>query len=285
MYLTDSETMLNDYMYKHSFCFFLGTNRVVLGSYAGGNYMSPCGYIEKDIIMSKTHHLEENTNPFEARAAEYDAWFDTDRGQAIFNAEAACLRRFVINAHNPWLEIGVGTGRFAEALGVEFGIDPSKSMLEIADKRGIKTQLASGESLPYPDSSFGGVMIAFTLCFLEDPSLVLKEAARVLRPDGRLAVGIVPAESSWGKSYIERGEAGHPIYKKARLLKVEEAISLIKAAGFEKRGVYSTLMKSPDSEIENPPIWPGILPMAGFVAMGFSIKDATGQRSMENVPY
>jgi ubiquinone/menaquinone biosynthesis C-methylase UbiE len=46
------------------------------------------------------------------------------------------------------LEIGVGTGRFAKILGMEYGIDPSERMLSIAKERGIKTFVGRGRIYP-----------------------------------------------------------------------------------------------------------------------------------------
>lgn len=216
---------------------------------------------------------KDRTNPFDESAEHYDAWFDSPHGRAVFESEAGCLRPLVTDAFRPWLEVGVGTGRFAKALGVEYGIDPSPPMLEIAAKRGIIVRQGVGEELPYEDGSFGGLMIVVSLCFLSDPRRVLREAARVLRKDGRLVLGIIPADSSWGEIYAAMAEEGHPIYSHARFFSVAEVVDMAKAAGFEKRDTYSTLLTGPDSEITEPLVWPGTLPAAGFVAMAFSLKD------------
>jgi len=40
------------------------------------------------------------------------------------------------NLPGPWLEIGIGSGRFAQALGIETGIDPSiKLPLRVEENR------------------------------------------------------------------------------------------------------------------------------------------------------
>lgn len=216
----------------------------------------------------------KDTNPFDENAERYDAWFDSPRGRAIFQSEVGCLRPLVTDAFRPWLEVGVGTGRFAQALGVECGIDPSSAMLEIAARRAVNTRQGAGEELPHEDCSFGGVLIVVSLCFVSEPERVLCEAARVLRSDGRLVLGIIPADSPWGKTYAAMAEEGHPIYRHARFFSVAETIDMAGAAGFEMRDVYSALLAGPDSEITEPLVWPGTLPAAGFVAVGFTRSDA-----------
>ena len=61
-------------------------------------------------------------NPFDELAAEYDAWFESECGRAVFAQEVECLRRIMSPATGGGLEVGVGTGRFAAALGVTEGI-------------------------------------------------------------------------------------------------------------------------------------------------------------------
>ncbi|MCG2824383.1 MAG: hypothetical protein L6364_11985, partial [Desulfobulbaceae bacterium] len=56
---------------------------------------------------------------FDERAEEYDAWFE---GSLLFAIERAALQELTTPLASPKLEVGVGPGRFAEALGVEFGI-------------------------------------------------------------------------------------------------------------------------------------------------------------------
>jgi hypothetical protein len=50
---------------------------------------------------------------FEALADRYDAWYDGPVGRIAFPLEVECLRPLLKGAPFPWLEVGVGTGRFA----------------------------------------------------------------------------------------------------------------------------------------------------------------------------
>jgi len=73
---------------------------------------------------------------FDPIADVYDRWYDAPEGRAIFAAELKCLRALCGHFNDRWVEVGVGTGRFASMLGIGEGIDPSLRMLEISDRFG-----------------------------------------------------------------------------------------------------------------------------------------------------
>ncbi|MCK5806545.1 MAG: class I SAM-dependent methyltransferase, partial [Lentisphaeria bacterium] len=107
--------------------------------------------------------------PFEQLAERYDAWFDTERGARVFRVEAQCIGDLLVDRPRPWLEVGVGTGRFAAMLHVDEGVDPSSAVLRFASQRGIRTSVGKAEDLPYADHRFGAVVLVVTICFLKDP--------------------------------------------------------------------------------------------------------------------
>ncbi|WP_428487194.1 metalloregulator ArsR/SmtB family transcription factor [Rhodopila sp.] len=95
------------------------------------------------------------------------------------------------------LDIGTGTGRVLELLAPHvrqaLGVDASKAMLALArvrlagpDFTHCAVRLADMYRLPLPDRSYDIVVLQMVLHHAEDPALVLAEAARVLRPGGRL---------------------------------------------------------------------------------------------------
>ncbi|MDU0478516.1 class I SAM-dependent methyltransferase [Staphylococcus chromogenes] len=93
------------------------------------------------------------------------------------------------------LEIGCGSAPCIDWVaeqGAEsaVGFDISKGMLEKA--QGVaKLVQADALSMPFADQSFDIVFSAFgALPFVEQPQLVLREAARVLRPQGRFVMSI-----------------------------------------------------------------------------------------------
>ena len=149
------------------------------------------------------------------------------------------------------MEIGVGTGRFASALGIGCGIDLSEKMLEIARKRGIDVRVGSGEKLPFEDSVFDYVAIIITICFVENPIKVFTEAKRVLKKRGRIILGIVDRDSFLGRFYQKKRSA---FYKEAKFFGVEELTNLLKNAGFNKFSYYQTIFNFPEKmrSTENP---------------------------------
>lgn len=213
---------------------------------------------------------------FDDIADEYDHWYDTPEGSALFQAELKCLRRLHDRNAGRWLEVGVGTGRFACALGIAEGVDPARRMLGIAASRGIATHQGNAESLPFTERSFDGILMALTLCFVQDADHALRECLRVLRPGGRLLVGAVPADSPWGRKYIEKASEGHSIYAMARFRTSAEIMRLAECAGFIFIDAASTLFWKPGDESEsNPQVKTGIVPEAGFLGLLFEKRIST----------
>lgn len=210
----------------------------------------------------------EHEQVFDAYADRYDAWYDSPAGKVLFAAEAACLRPLLGLFPRPYLEVGVGTGRFAEALNVEYGLDPTPRALEKARRRGIKVTLGRGEELPFPDARFGGVLVAFTLCFVSEPDKVLQEIWRVLIPGGGLVLGVLLRGTPWADFYARRGAEGHPLYSTARFYSKEEVEALLKHNAFRIVAYRSTLFQGPGLEVyqEEQPV-DGYVSEASFVGV------------------
>ena len=213
---------------------------------------------------------------FDAHADKYDAWYDNEPGKTIFAMELACLQPFLHSCPRPYLEVGVGSGRFAQGLVIEYGVDPSLALLEKAKARGTEVKRASGEKLPFLDHSFWGILIALTFCFVDDPAQVLREVSRVLTPQGELVLGLILKNSPWAEFYTEKGRAGHSIYSKARFFSRDEVENLLRQFGFDEFQYHSVLFQPPglSSYHHERPI-DSYIESAGFVAIGSRKRQTT----------
>ncbi len=204
---------------------------------------------------------------FDRYAEEYDKWFDTLEGKVLFEMEVKAIKLLMKKLEQPFLEVGVGTGRFAKELGISFGVDPSLKMLEIARKRGIIVKKAEDEELPFEDGSFGAAFMLFTLCFVDDPGKVISEAKRVINQGGGLVIGMVNKESPWGQLYIKKKNKGHPIYKYARFYSINEVVKLLEKAGMEVEAYSSTLCPQPSEMPHEDVVYNQLIEDAGFVCI------------------
>jgi SAM-dependent methyltransferase len=205
-----------------------------------------------------------NNNLFNNLASEYDAWFD-QAGKPVFEIELEALRKILPDLPKPWLEIGAGSGRFAKALGIETGLEPSIEMAKIARRRGINTFWCRGEQKVFEENSFGTVFLITTLCFLDDPLDVLKEARRILVPGGKIVLGVITKDSPWGQYYEKKKLEGHPVYKYTTFYQCREIAQFTLLAGFTGERIISTLFQKPDEVrcLEEPK--EGFYSEAGFV--------------------
>ncbi len=226
-------------------------------------------------MPQKSNHTSVGGLPFERLAEKYDAWFYSDQGCRIFAVEVFCIQRLLEDMPHPWLEVGVGTGQFAAALGVDDGIDLSPNVLKYAARRGVTVRRSNAEDLPYGDHQFGVVLMVVTICFLDNPARAFKECSRVLRHDGYAIVGFVPKDSKWGEKYAREGAVGHPFYSSARFYTTQSVIDLAKQAGFTLEKASSCLFESPEQQVDQYELpAAGIHEGAGFVALRFAQVNA-----------
>ena len=113
--------------------------------------------------------------------------------------EAAMLKLVGKRPFQSMLDLGTGTGRLLEIFSPLYrrgvGIDMSREMLTVAranlDKAGVSNaQVRQGDifSPPVERDAFDLVTIHQVLHYLDDPARAIHEAARLLRPAGRLVI-------------------------------------------------------------------------------------------------
>jgi len=143
-----------------------------------------------------------------ARASAAQAYFrrhaaEWDRIRKLHVAdeqvEAAIVAALADRPFRSLLDLGTGTGRMLELFGPQLerglGLDLSPDMLSLArtrlDRAGLRQcSVRQGDiyDLALPKDSFDVVIIHQVLHFLDDGARAIAEAARVLRPGGRLLV-------------------------------------------------------------------------------------------------
>ncbi len=171
----------------------------------------------------------ENISVFDEQAEEYDSWFT--RHSDLFAMEKSTIEK-CIPEDQKGIEIGVGTGRFAEALGIKFGVEPSEKMSKIAEKRGVKVFRGFAENLPIEDNSFDFAIMVTTVCFLKDIPKAFSEVNRILKPNGEFIVAIIEKKSELGKKYTEQ-KSTNVFYQNAHFHSTEEITNYLIDTGFE----------------------------------------------------
>ncbi len=163
------------------------------------------------------------------------------------DVEAALLETLAGGEIGDFLDIGTGTGRmlelFAPRVRRGVGIDLNRDMLTMA-RAGLEAaalrhcQVRQGDMyhLPFASASMDAVMIHQVLHFALDPAGAIAEAARVLRPGGRLAlVDFLPHDLEYLREQHAHRRLG---------FSDAEATGWLKAAGLEQ-GPVRHLVGSP----------------------------------------
>jgi len=177
------------------------------------------------------------TKPFDKYSDEYDRWFVVNK--YAFQSELKAIKS-VMPDSGKGVEIGVGSGIFAEPLGIRDGVEPSRVMREKAKKKNINALDGVAENLPYPDNSFDFALMVTTICFVDDIVRSFHEAHRILSDTGRLIIGFVDKNSPIGQVYQQCKEESI-FYKDALFYGTEELYKILKNTGFEIEGTWQTV--------------------------------------------
>ena len=145
----------------------------------------------------KHQRAAQATAYFRANAAQWD------RIRSLYVAEreveGALQRLLPVDGLRDLLDVGTGTGRMLEIFGPRVsravGIDLSREMLAVARVNLERAQLRNctirqGDiyQLPFANAAFDAAIFHQVLHYADRPSLAITEAARMLRPQGRLVI-------------------------------------------------------------------------------------------------
>jgi ubiquinone/menaquinone biosynthesis C-methylase UbiE len=142
------------------------------------------------------------------------------------------------------VEVGVGSGRFASRLGIEWGVEPAPGIAELARGRGVHVLPGTAESLPLQDASVAALFLITTLCFVRDMDRTFQEVHRVLVPGGHVVVAFIPRESGFGRRYAQ-GAARDRFFERATLRSHGEVVAALDRAGLRLQRTVQTLTGGP----------------------------------------
>ncbi len=175
----------------------------------------------------------------------------------------AVLDAALVGSGTRLLDVGCGTGlvlQLAAARGATVsGIDIAPGMLGVAAARvpGADLRLHDLQTLPFDDGAFDAVTAVNAFQFAVDPLAAIADAARVLRPGGRLSIGMFaePERAQSTAVHIAMSklspparEADHAPYALSAPGNLEAALS---AAGLTIAGVGEVECEWSYASVEN----------------------------------
>ena len=155
---------------------------------------------ERDLERLATVKRRRQTRAAEYFGANAARWDEIRSLHASDRAvEQALLKLVGKRPFQSMLDLGTGTGRLLEIFAPFYrrgvGIDLSREMLAVAranlDRAGVaNAQVRQGDIFapPVERDAFDLVTMHQVLHYLDDPALAIREAARLLRPAGRLVI-------------------------------------------------------------------------------------------------
>lgn len=150
----------------------------------------------QDALRVRSVLAERRSRSQEFFASTAGGW---DRLRAELFGERADLQALLALLDDEWIvgDLGCGTGRVSESLAPFVGrvvaVDGSPQMLEAAadrlrDAENVELRRGELESLPLQDGELDAAVLFLVLHHVVDPGIALAEAARALRPGGRLLI-------------------------------------------------------------------------------------------------
>lgn len=197
---------------------------------------------------------------------EFNRWADAGRGERMARGHRAAAVQGIellgIEPGHHVLDLGCGIGWAVRLMaarcpaGLAVGVDVSDRMIERAraaeeNPANVRFEVAGAERLPFDDGAFDRALSVESLYYYDDIPAALAEAARVVKPGGRLAVLV--------DFYAENVESHHwadEIAVPMKLLSTRDYQGLLSAAGFgrtEARRLFDPSPLPPREAFE--PTW------------------------------
>ena len=128
------------------------------------------------------------------------------------------------------LDVGCGSAWLGDHFDNYTGIDVSTEAVEAARARGREVMLADvDDRLPFEEDSFDGVVLKDVLEHVGDPVALVREVARILRPNGRVFASSPDAQRWVWDDYTHR----RPFTRKSYRLMFEDQGFRVDRVGYE----------------------------------------------------
>ncbi len=215
--------------------------------------------------------MSNEKQKFDGYANKYDEWFMVNDN--LFTSELRLYKKVLGDiSGKKLLSVGCGSGLFEsyiDSSNIE-GIEPSKDMGEIAEKRGINIiKYGLIEDVDLPDETYDIIYFNGSSSYMEDLTSVYKKSLKAVKKGGKLILLDVPKESAFGFMYLlgkslntydhKYLEGAMPSLPYPLALassgvwhSTEEKIEVLKNLGVEKFSFYQTLVKNPMYTNEEP---------------------------------
>lgn len=122
------------------------------------------------------------------------------------------------------LDIGCGVGHFLSVYAQAVGLDINPHCIRYCREQGFEVIGGDASSLPFVTASFDGILLSHVLEHMEDPSVTLSEAVRVLKGGGILYIR-VPTTTGY---LIDRTHKSYLTYPSIRDMLRRVGCSVIK---------------------------------------------------------
>ncbi|KAI4898318.1 hypothetical protein NFI96_028565, partial [Prochilodus magdalenae] len=173
--------------------------------------------------------------------------------------------------HELAVDLGCGTGQNTRLLSPHFqkmvGIDVSENQLEVAravpGSTNITYRVGTAEELPFPDGSVD-LLTAASAAHWFDHERFLKEAARVLKPHGCMA--LLGYTDKFGLHYGSCGDRLNNIYLELEKTLLPYTSSRVAVANSKLSDLYEAIPFPDKERIENIPV---TLQMSIEAVLGF----------------
>ncbi len=187
----------------------------------------------------------------------HDAWYSTPLGRVSHGLERELILQLADTEKGQViLDVGSGTGVHSIALAGKVAkvvaLDSSIQMLEHARAKSMKQDVmnvgfvcGSALHLPFPDNHFDALFSVCMLCFVKERATAILEMKRVLKPGGKMVVGVLNKWSVWAFLRRLKGIFAETIYNDAHFFTPRELKGALDEAGLSDVRLKSCLFFLP----------------------------------------